>query len=182
MKGLVVYPNAIVPGATGLYLWGFDGVDSKKLTLKSQLADDQEIARMNLKVRMITAVDIHGNQTKMFDFSDEPILETQKLSRTRQLNLDGIGALNEGTYTKFKFYIEASESSFTGADGRLIQPSGACMEFSLEQQLEVRKNMRSELELSFDLPKMNLFSFKAWTGWISDVFSRSGSKPAFRIA
>lgn len=182
MKGLVVYPNAIVPGATGLYLWGFDGVESKELKLKSQLAEDQDIARMSLKIRMITAVDINGNQTKMFDFSDQPILETQKLSRTRQLNLDGVGALKEGTYTKFKFYIEAAESDLVGTDGRAIQPSGACIEFSLEKPLEVRKNMKAELELSFDLPKMNLFSFKAWTGWVSDVFSRSGSKPAFRIA
>jgi len=163
MKEIIFYPTIWQTIPYSLYnigQWDAEGRQIKDLTLNNKLATEFGVSEMNLAPIKFTAIDIHGVEQFITDFTPQSEVNLKGLHTGLFIKSKSVLKLPKGTYTSLRFYIEETGNSFTYSDRSSEPISGVnYLDFEIEDGLDISDGEASEIILRFDFEPYTLSSY-----------------------
>lgn len=167
MIGTPLFTNPIAPGALGAYAWNSEGYYRQEVILRNQKAIDRRIARMNLKIQKLTAIDTKGEEHLMLEFPWNPTLKIKGAQTGWFVRTMGHVKLTPGKYLKLRFYFNPFKSSMQDEENTHIQLNLNYLDFDLNEPLLITNGNPPELIIKFNLlsrkGSFHLFRYKLKT-------------------
>jgi hypothetical protein len=169
MKRLTFYPSMWpVPykldGASDFFQ---NGGRVQELILNSSSSVAAEVSEMNLNITRFSAIDDKGHERIIKDFSGKISVTFKGLGTGHFIKAAGMVALEPGTYTTLRYYLNNMDNSFIKSNGEVVTVKNIeFLDFEIKNGLIINGDESLEVKLWFDFAPFKLSSyFKSITGW-----------------